>query len=74
MQTLDDLGPEERLLTANRLICVLEQLFAQAAGDADARPFAGPNIPDFCLGVSTVLRIVQDLLRDFPTGRGSTFS
>ena len=67
MQTFDDLGPEERLLTANRLLLVLEQLFVQASIDPNQHPFSGPHIPDFCLGVVNVVRLVRDLLRDLPT-------
>ena len=55
---------EERLLTANRLLCVLEQLFNQAALDPNRSPFSGPHVPDFCLGVVEIVRTIQDSLRE----------
>ena len=55
---------EERLLIANRRLCVLEELFAVAAVDPDGRPFAGPRVSDFCLGVAELVRSIQDLLDD----------
>ena len=55
---------EERLLTATRLLSVLEQLFNQAALDPNRSPFSGPHVPDFCLGVVEIIRTIQDSLSE----------
>lgn len=56
------LSAEERYLAASRRLCVLEMLFDVAAVDPDGRPFAGPRVSDFCLGVAELVRSVQELL------------
>ena len=51
---------EELLLSANRRLVVLEQLFRLAALDPDGNPFAGSYVPDLCLGVAEILSDVEE--------------
>lgn len=61
---------EELLLSANRRLVVLEQLFRLAALDPDRNPFAGSNVSEFCLGVAEILGDVEEAISLVAAGPG----